>query len=217
MAYKMNTSLQQLRREYSSRPLDEREVDPDAIGQFRRWFEEALRSEMVEPNAMILSTSTPDGTPSARVVLLKGFDERGFVFFTNYESRKAAELRRNPRAALLFYWGEVSRQVRIEGEAEMTSREESEEYFRTRPLESRIGAWASKQSEVIPARTYLEARVNRVREQFPGDDIPLPSFWGGFRVKPVVVEFWQGRENRLHDRLRYSKQDDQWILERLSP
>ncbi|MEX1276400.1 MAG: pyridoxamine 5'-phosphate oxidase [Bacteroidota bacterium] len=213
----MNESLAHLRREYSMRPLNEQEVDRNPFVQFQHWFDEAVRVETIEPNAMVLATSSPGGLPSARMVLLKGFDELGFLFFTNFESRKAEELHRNPHAALLFYWGELSRQVRIEGEVEAASRDESEEYFRTRPLESRIGAWASKQSSVIPGREYLEERVTRIKQQFPGNDVPLPPFWGGFRVKPAAFEFWQGRENRLHDRLRYSRQGEGWVLERLSP
>lgn len=199
------------------RSLNEQEVDRNPFVQFQHWFDEAVRVETIEPNAMVLATSSPGGLPSARMVLLKGFDELGFLFFTNSESRKAEELHRNPHAALLFYWGELSRQVRIEGEVEAASRDESEEYFRTRPLESRIGAWASKQSSVIPGREYLEERVTRIKQQFPGNDVPLPPFWGGFRVKPAAFEFWQGRENRLHDRLRYSRQGEGWVLERLSP
>lgn len=199
------------------RSLDEQEVDRNPFVQFQRWFDEVVRVETIEPNAMVLATSSPGGLPSARMVLLKGFDELGFLFFTNFESRKAEELHRNPHAALLFYWGELSRQVRIEGEVEAASRDESEEYFRTRPLESRIGAWASKQSSVIPGREYLEERVTRIKQQFPENDVPLPPFWGGFRVKPAAFEFWQGRENRLHDRLRYLRQGEGWVLERLSP
>jgi pyridoxamine 5'-phosphate oxidase len=213
----MNESLANLRREYSMRSLNEQEVDRNPFVQFQHWFDEAVRVETIEPNAMVLATSSPGGLPSARMVLLKGFDELGFLFFTNFESRKAEELHRNPHAALLFYWGELSRQVRIEGGVEAASRDESEEYFRTRPLESRIGAWASKQSSVIPGREYLEERVTRIKQQFPENDVPLPPFWGGFRVKPAAFEFWQGRENRLHDRLRYSRQGEEWVLERLSP
>jgi pyridoxamine 5'-phosphate oxidase len=213
----MNESLAHLRREYSMRSLNEQEVDRNPFVQFQHWFDEAVRVETIEPNAMVLATSSPGGLPSARMVLLKGFDELGFLFFTNAESRKAEELHRNPHAALLFYWGELSRQVRIEGEVEAASRDESEEYFSTRPLESRIGAWASKQSSVIPGREYLEERVTRIKQQFPENDVPLPPFWGGFRVKPAAFEFWQGRENRLHDRLRYSRQGEGWVLERLSP
>ncbi|MBI3112818.1 MAG: pyridoxamine 5'-phosphate oxidase [Ignavibacteriales bacterium] len=213
----MNDSLIQLRREYSRRSLNEQDVDPNPFVQFGHWLDEAIRSEMIEPNAMILATASADALPSARVVLLKGFDERGFLFFTNYESRKAEELRKNPQAALLFYWGELGRQVRIEGTVEVASREESREYFRTRPMESRIGAWASKQSSVIPGRAFLEEQVNRVKQQFPDDEVPLPPFWGGFRLKPAAFEFWQGRENRLHDRLRYSPKGGLWVIERLSP
>ena len=213
----MNDSLHQLRREYSRRSLNEQDVDLNPFAQFGHWLDEAIRSEMIEPNAMILATASADALPSARVVLLKGFDERGFLFFTNYESRKAEELRKNPQAALLFYWGELSRQVRIEGTVEVASREESGEYFRTRPIDSRIGAWASKQSSVIPGRAFLEEQVNRIKQQFPDDEVPLPPFWGGFRLKPTAFEFWQGRENRLHDRLRYSPKGGLWVIERLSP
>ncbi len=155
---------------------------------------------------MVLATATSDGKPSARVVLLKGYDERGFVFFTNYEGRKSLEVLQNPHAALLFYWGELERQVRVEGVVEKTSRQESEEYFKTRPLESRLGAWASRQSSVIPGRSDLDQKVADLKQIYANREIPLPPFWGGFRVQAQVFEFWQGRENRLHDRIRYSLQ-----------
>lgn len=213
----MNEAIAHLRREYSLKILDERSVDPSPYVQFKLWFEEALQSDVADPTAMVLATATAQGHPSARVVLLKGYGEQGFLFFTNYESRKAGELQRNPNAALLFYWGELERQVRIEGIVERATREESEQYFKTRPLESRLSAWASVQSEVVPDRETLERKVAELREKFPSGEVPLPPFWGGLRVKPHTFEFWQGRENRLHDRIRYTNRANVWSIERLSP
>ena len=167
---------------------------------------------------MTLATATPDGRPSARMVLLKGVDARGFAFFTNYESRKGAELAANPRAALVFFWVQLERQVRVEGRVERLSAEESDAYFASRPEGSQLGAWASQQSAVLPDRGPLEARYEELRAQYEGQEVPRPTFWGGFRVVPETVEFWQGRVNRLHDRLRYRRQDDgSWVIERLSP
>jgi pyridoxamine 5'-phosphate oxidase len=166
---------------------------------------------------MVLATASLDGKPSARVVLLKGFDDRGFVFFTNYEGRKSAELTANPQAAVLFFWGELERQVRIEGTVEKTTKQESEEYFKTRPLESRLSAWASKQSSVIPSRGYLEQKMSDLKGRFGHQEVPLPAFWGGYRLQPQAFEFWQGRENRLHDRVRYLLQGGVWQIDRLSP
>lgn len=208
-----------LRREYSRARLDERDVGPDPVAEFARWFAEAERAQLPEPNAMTLATATADGAPSARVVLLKAFDERGFVFFTDYRSRKGLELEQNPRAALVFYWGELDRQVRITGPVTPASREESERYFRTRPLGSRHGAWASYQSRVIPGREVLEADLREIEARFPDGEVPLPPHWGGYRVVPEVIEFWQGRENRLHDRISYVREGDggRWRVERLSP
>lgn len=210
-------SIADLRREYSSRALDERDVDRDPVRQFRRWFDEALAAELVDANAMTLATASATGRPSARIVLLKEVDEAGFVFFTNYESAKAADLAANPHACLLFFWVELERQVRITGTVERVSREASEEYFRSRPLDSRIGAWASPQSTVIAGRDILEARVSALTTQYAGGDVPLPPHWGGYRVRPEELEFWQGRPSRLHDRLRYRRVDTDWRLERLSP
>ena len=206
-----------VRKEYSRHSLDELDVDLNPFAQFHQWFEEATKAELPEPNAMVLATASPEGKPSARVVLLKGFDERGFVFFTNYEGRKSVELTANPQAAILFFWAELERQIRIEGSVERTSKQESEEYFRTRPLESRLSAWASKQSSVIPSRSYLEQKMSDLKSRYGDQEIPLPPFWGGFRLQPEAFEFWQGRENRVHDRIRYLLRGGVWEIERLSP
>ncbi|HEX2218423.1 MAG TPA: pyridoxamine 5'-phosphate oxidase [Gemmatimonadales bacterium] len=210
-------SIADLRREYARARLDEKDVSPDPVAGFARWFAEAQAAAVDEPNAMVLATATPDGRPSARVVLLKGFDERGFVFFTDYRSRKGAELEANPRAALALYWGEVERQVRIEGTVTRTSEQESELYYRTRPLGSRLGAWVSHQSLPIASRNVLEAGLREVERRFAGGDVPLPPHWGGYRLWPELFEFWQGRESRLHDRIRYRRDGEHWSIERLSP
>ncbi len=207
----------ELRREYDRGGLDEGDLDPDPVVQFLGWFDAAVAAGLVEPNAMTLATAGPDGRPSARMVLLKGVDQAGFVFFTNYGSRKGRELDANPRAALVFWWGELQRQVRVEGRVERTGRQESAAYFRSRPVGARLGAWASEQSRVIGGRAVLEERVAELAERF-GDDVPLPPFWGGYRVVPDAVEFWQGRPDRLHDRLRYRRRPDGgWTVERLAP
>jgi pyridoxamine 5'-phosphate oxidase len=207
-----------LRREYMQRGLHESELAEDPFSQFQRWFDAAVEAELPEPNAMTLATATPDGRPSARMVLLKQVDERGFVFFSNYESRKGGELAQNPRAALVFFWVQLERQVRVEGAVERVSAEESDAYFHSRPRGSQLGSAASHQSQVISGREVLERRVAELEAQYGEGEIPRPDFWGGFRVIPEVVEFWQGRANRLHDRLRYRKDDNgQWGVERLSP
>jgi pyridoxamine 5'-phosphate oxidase len=204
--------------EDTSEGLAEADVAPDPVVQFGRWYDDARSAGLVEPSAMTLATATAGGVPSARMVLLRGVDRRGFVFYTNYESRKAAELAANPLAALVFWWGELQRQVRVEGRVERTSREESAAYFRTRPPASRLSAWASPQSRVIPGREVLEERVAEVAADHPDGDVPLPPFWGGYRLVPEVVELWQGRPNRLHDRLRYYRAaDGAWRIERLAP
>lgn len=209
--------IAQLRKEYALSTLNESAVATDPIPQFRAWFGDAESADVPEPNAMILATCSPDGHPSARTVLLKEADARGFVFFTDYRSAKARDLDATWRAALVFLWKEVERQVRIVGRVERTTIEESEAYFRTRPLGSRLGAWASTQSSVIPDRATLDQAVADAATLYPGDDIPLPPHWGGYRVLPDEVEFWQGRTLRLHDRLRYCRHGDDWRVERLSP
>ncbi len=210
--------ISRLRREYIRTGLDESDVVPDPIEQFRGWFDDALAADLHEPNAMTLATATPEGLPSARTVLIKGFDERGFVFYTNYGGRKARELEENPHCALLFYWGELERQVRVEGRASRVSEEESDAYFASRPRGSQLGAWASEQSRSIENRGALELRLRELEREYQGREVPRPPFWGGYRVEPEVIEFWQGRENRLHDRLLYRRADEGgWKRERLQP
>ena len=209
-------NLAELRREYSREELSETSVEPDPFAQFTTWFNEYLNSKPLEPSAMVIST-TDGGRPSSRVVLLKGFDREGFVFFTNYGSKKALELEANPQAALHFFWPELERQVNVSGPVTKTSREESETYFALRPIESRIGAWASQQSRVLQNRQELEDRVAELRARFEGGDIPCPEFWGGYRVIPEHFEFWQGRPSRLHDRICYEQDSGEWTIFRLSP
>ena len=206
-----------IRKDYQLESFTEADANANAIKQFAAWWDDADKSEIDEVNAFTLATATKDGKPSARIVLLKGFDERGFVFFTNYESRKGTELKNNPHAALLFFWKELERQVRIEGTITKTSEQESAEYFSSRPQLSKIGAWSSPQSSVIASRDDLERNVSKYQQQFGDGEIPRPPHWGGYIVKPTLIEFWQGRRNRLHDRLQYTLRNDKWIIERLAP
>ena len=206
-----------MRSEYTREALAEADVDADPVVQFGRWFEQAEEAGLLDPPALPRPTAPPAGRPSARMVLLRGFDERGFRFFTNYESRKGGELAANPRAALVFWWGELERQVRIEGRVERTSRADSEAYFSSRPPGSQLSAAASPQSRVIDSRAILERRVAELATRLPDGELPLPEFWGGFRLAHETVEFWQGRPNRLHDRLRYRRAGNTWKIERLAP
>lgn len=195
-----------------------KDAEPDPIQQFDRWFQDAVAAEPELPEAASLSTAGTDGRPSARIVLLKDFDERGFVFYSNYESRKGRELNENPHAALVFYWRQLKRQISITGRVDKVSREQSEAYYKTRPRGSQIGGHASRQSEVISSRKVLEERIREVTTEYEGKEIPLPSYWGGYRLNPEAIEFWQGRSDRLHDRLLYTRQSDGgWQIERLSP
>jgi len=198
--------------------LTEKNIDPNPFKQFENWLQRAEAAVPILPNAMTLATATKQGVPSARVVLLKDFDERGFVFYTNYESQKGKELEENAIAALSFYWAELARQVRISGTTSRTTRAESEAYFQTRPIDSRLGAWASNQSEVISGREVLEARMDELLMEYEGKRIPLPPYWGGYRLAPFLFEFWQNRASRLHDRIRYKLSSDGiWVIERLAP
>lgn len=209
--------LAALRRDFSRESLTETSVSSDPFEQFSKWMDEALAAEIVDATAMTLSTVDADCRPSSRVVLLKGFNSSGFTFFTNYESKKARDLAANPNAAIHFFWAELERQVIMSGTVAKTSREESEAYFLSRPVESRIGAWASKQSSVLASREDLESRVEELRAKYPDGDVPLPPFWGGFRLTPSRFEFWQGRASRLHDRICYELRTGEWEIFRLSP
>jgi pyridoxamine 5'-phosphate oxidase len=207
----------ELRREYCLDSLSESDMDSNPIRQFAKWFGQATAAAIPDPNAMTLATADASGVPSARIVLLKTFDDRGFTFFTNYASRKGRELDANPRAALCFHWQLLERQVRIDGSVEKVDRKMSEEYFHSRPRDAQIGAWISRQSDVLPSRAELDRLGDELRKRFDDGPIPLPDFWGGYRVLPIAVEFWQGRLSRLHDRLQYVRTGDHWQLRRLSP
>jgi pyridoxamine 5'-phosphate oxidase len=212
------SELTGLRHEYDAHGLRRADLHSDPLKQFGAWFAAALAADIRDVNAMSLATATPDGKPSVRIVLLKGFDERGFTFFTNYDSEKGKHLEANPYAALCFFWVKLERQIRISGRVERTSREDSAAYFHSRPPGSRLGAWVSKQSEVIDSRQILDARLQQMAERFEDGEITLPPHWGGYRLQPEQIEFWQGRPNRLHDRFRYSRRaDGTWQIDRLAP
>jgi pyridoxamine 5'-phosphate oxidase len=213
----MNT-IADIRKDYRLKTLSEEEVQPNPFAQFEVWWQEALAAKIEEVNAMTLSTASADGVPAGRIVLLKGYNEKGFVFFTNYQSFKGNHLAENPRASLLFFWKELERQVRITGISQQLSAAENDEYYNSRPAGSRIGAWASPQSQVIDSRQWLEARVDAITKEFEGKNIARPQHWGGYCVKPVSIEFWQGRSSRLHDRIQYALQPNGlWAIERLAP
>ena len=214
----MNYNIADIRRDYAHQSLTEKDVDVNAIKQFEKWWVEAVNSKIDEVNAMTLATASIDALPSARIVLLKEFSDRGFVFFTNYESYKAQQLAENPKACLVFFWKELERQVRITGLIEKISGKLSDEYFHSRHESSRIGAWASPQSRVIESRHWLDDKFNEMVNKMEGNEIKRPPYWGGYIVKPVVIEFWQGRPSRLHDRIQYSLEENgEWKIERLAP
>ena len=211
-------NLAALRHDYAARGLRRADLDPDPMRQFSEWFGDAVAAKIRDVNAMSLATATRDGVPDSRIVLLKGINPRGFAFYTNYRSEKGRQLEANPRAALTFFWAQLERQIRISGTVERTSREESEEYFHSRPIGSQLGAFASEQSEMIADRSALEAQLARAEAQFGSGVVPLPGHWGGYRVLPETIEFWQGRTNRMHDRFRYRRDEDGgWAIERLQP
>lgn len=208
----------QLRKDYAKGELDENSVQANPVKQFEKWFHEALNAELPEPNAMALATANKEGQPSVRIVLLRGFDDRGFTFFTNYESAKGQQIADNPAAALNFFWPELERQIRIEGRVEFVSEEESDNYYNRRPANNRLSAWASPQSSEIPNREFLSEMMDEFREKYGEEEIPRPDHWGGYRVVPQRIEFWQGRPSRLHDRVTYLRQaDNSWKIVRLAP
>lgn len=209
--------INSLRHDFAKQTLDERDVHIDPVLQFEKWFKEAVDAHVNEPNAMTVCTASKDGKPSARILLLRNFNEDGFVFYTNYTSRKGSEILDNPNCALLFFWPELERQVRIEGVLQKQTAEESDLYFKTRPRGSKLGAWTSEQSKVISSRDVLDKEYEILSKKYPGEDIPRPPYWGGFLLKPVSIEFWQGRPSRLHDRILYTKENGNWKIERLAP
>ena len=210
-------SIADIRKDYQLKSLAESEVEKDPFAQFSVWWEEAVQSAIVEVNAMALSTVSPEGRPSSRIVLLKGYTEEGFVFFTNYTSDKGKQIEQNQHVSLLFFWKELERQVRIEGTASKIAAEESDAYFNSRPIGSRLGAWASPQSQKIADRAILDQELEKITAQFQENEITRPPHWGGYRVEPTRIEFWQGRSSRLHDRILYEQVDQQWQISRLAP
>jgi len=213
----MASKIDSERREYARASLNREDLNPDPFAQFDVWLKEALSTDNKDPTAMSLATASKDGIPTLRTVLLKFFDAKGFVFYTNLESKKARQIAENPHAALLFYWSEFERQVKITGTVEKVGHTESVKYFLSRPRESQLGAWVSAQSSIISSRSVLEQKFDEMKRKFANKEIPLPSFWGGYRVIPATIEFWQGRTNRLHDRFLYTRVDDRWEIERLAP
>jgi len=209
--------INNLRHDFSKKTLDKVDVNKNPIFQFETWFKEAVESNVNEPNAMTVCTSTKEGKPSARIVLLRNFDENGFVFYTNYTSRKGVEVLENPNCALLFFWPELERQVRIEGVLQLQSETESDSYFNNRPRGSKLGAWVSEQSKIIQSRKVLDEKYSELSAKYPDDNIPRPSYWGGYILKPSSIEFWQGRPSRLHDRILFSLVNNAWEIERLAP
>ncbi len=206
-----------LRHDFAKQTLDKKDVNTNPVLQFEKWFKEAVEAKVNEPNAMTVATATADGKPSARILLLRNFDENGFVFYTNYTSRKGEEILKNPYASLLFFWPELERQVRIEGKLTKQSAEESDKYFQTRPRASKLGAWTSEQSRVIANRQALDDEYEKISQKYPGENVPRPIYWGGYILEPTSIEFWQGRPSRLHDRLLYTKEKGSWKIERLAP
>jgi len=206
-----------LRHDFAKQTLDKKDVNTNPVLQFEKWFKEAVEAKVNEPNAMTVATATADGKPSARILLLRNFDENGFVFYTNYTSRKGGEILKNPYASLLFFWPELERQVRVEGKLTKQSAEESDKYFQTRPRASKLGAWTSEQSRVIANRQALDDEYEKISQKYPGENVPRPIYWGGYILEPTSIEFWQGRPSRLHDRLLYTKEKGSWKIERLAP
>ena len=210
--------ISQLRYDFSKQTLDESEVNTNPIIQFESWFKEAVEAQVLSPNAMVVSTASKDAVPTARVLLLRNFDEKGFVFYTNHNSKKGNQIDHNPHVALTFFWPELERQIRIEGTVDKQTDEESDEYFVVRPEGSKLGAWASQQSSVVESRAVMDAKFKEMQNHFRGKEIPRPAFWGGYLVKPTMFEFWQGRPNRFHDRIAYVQDENRnWEIERLSP
>ncbi len=210
--------INKLRTEFLAGQLDESSADKNAIAQFEKWFKDVVDQKIPDGNAAVLSTVSAEGRPSARILLLRGFDDNGFVFYTNYDSRKGKEMEKNPYVALTFFWQSLERQIRIEGRVEKQTEADSDDYFNRRPKGSRLGAWASPQSNVIPDRSFLDNKLNEVENKFPGENVPRPEFWGGYILKPITIEFWQGRASRLHDRLLYTQiGNGSWKIERLAP